>query len=149
MPAHLNSARSLYATSKSWRHFFRFLFSFSFFFILFLFHSLSFSFSFFFILFLSCFKSSTPSLKCVKIVIEHNYVDIGVTWCLIWMYWSWICLGLGCQIFPDVACHRKILDLGVKCSYVECPWTGELRAVQVIYLRHIHSMGILHHSIFS
>ena len=40
---------------------------------------------------------------------------------------------LGCQIFPDVACYRKILDLKVKCSYVGCPWTGELRAVQVIF----------------
>nr|XP_058955345.1 TNF receptor-associated factor 5-like [Pocillopora verrucosa] len=34
------------------------------------------------------------------------------------------------KIFPDVACHRRILDLEVKCSYVGCPWTGELRAVQ-------------------
>lgn len=34
------------------------------------------------------------------------------------------------KIFPDAACHRKILDLTVKCSYVGCPWTGELRAVQ-------------------
>ncbi|KAJ7353878.1 hypothetical protein OS493_031585 [Desmophyllum pertusum] len=34
------------------------------------------------------------------------------------------------KIFPDVACHRSILDLTVKCSYSECPWTGELRAVE-------------------
>ncbi|CAH3159942.1 unnamed protein product [Pocillopora meandrina] len=34
------------------------------------------------------------------------------------------------KIFPDVACHRKILDLKVKCSHVGCPWKGELRAVQ-------------------
>ena len=27
----------------------------------------------------ACFKSSMPSLKCAKIVIERNYVDIGVT----------------------------------------------------------------------
>ncbi|KAJ7353880.1 TNF receptor-associated factor 4 [Desmophyllum pertusum] len=27
-------------------------------------------------------------------------------------------------------CHRSILDLIVKCSYSECPWTGELRAVE-------------------
>ncbi|XP_022809455.1 TNF receptor-associated factor 6-like, partial [Stylophora pistillata] len=34
------------------------------------------------------------------------------------------------KIFPDSACHRKILDLTVKCPHVGCPWTGELRAVQ-------------------
>nr|XP_058965254.1 TNF receptor-associated factor 5-like [Pocillopora verrucosa] len=34
------------------------------------------------------------------------------------------------KIFPDVACHRKILDLKVKCPHVGCPWKGELRAVQ-------------------
>ena len=27
----------------------------------------------------ACFKSSMPLLKCAKIVIERNYVDIGVT----------------------------------------------------------------------
>lgn len=35
------------------------------------------------------------------------------------------------QIFPDAACHRKILDLSVKCSYFRCSWTGELRDVEV------------------
>ena len=35
------------------------------------------------------------------------------------------------QIFPDTACRRKILDLTVKCSHSGCPWTGELRAVEV------------------
>ena len=60
-----------------------------------------------------------------------------------------ISLCLGYQIFPDVACHRKILDLEVKCSYVGCPWTGELRAVQVMYLRHIHRKGVLYHFIRS
>ncbi|XP_078350825.1 uncharacterized protein LOC144635612 [Oculina patagonica] len=34
------------------------------------------------------------------------------------------------KIFPDAACHRKILDLTVKCSYSGCSWTGELRAVE-------------------
>ncbi|PFX13104.1 TNF receptor-associated factor 6 [Stylophora pistillata] len=34
------------------------------------------------------------------------------------------------KIFPDAACHRKILDLTVKCPHAGCPWTGELRAVQ-------------------
>ena len=36
------------------------------------------------------------------------------------------------QIFPDAACHRKILDLTVKCPHVGCSWTGELRAVEVL-----------------
>ena len=35
------------------------------------------------------------------------------------------------QIFPDAACHRKILDLSVKCSYFRCSWAGELRDVEV------------------
>ena len=35
------------------------------------------------------------------------------------------------QIFPDAACHRKILDLTVKCPHLGCSWTGELRAVEV------------------
>ncbi|KAL9954658.1 hypothetical protein ACROYT_G042223 [Oculina patagonica] len=34
------------------------------------------------------------------------------------------------KIFPDAACHRKILDLTVKCSYFGCSWIGELRSVQ-------------------
>ncbi|XP_022808113.1 TNF receptor-associated factor 5-like, partial [Stylophora pistillata] len=34
------------------------------------------------------------------------------------------------KIFLDVACHREILNLTVKCSHVGCPWKGELRAVQ-------------------
>lgn len=34
------------------------------------------------------------------------------------------------KIFPDAACHRRILDLDVKCSYFGCPWTGELRAAE-------------------
>ncbi|XP_073248340.1 TNF receptor-associated factor 4-like isoform X2 [Porites lutea] len=34
------------------------------------------------------------------------------------------------KIFPDAACHRKILDLSVKCSYFRCSWTGELRDVE-------------------
>ena len=55
------------------------------------------SFVFFFlaqdlILFLSWFKSSMPLLKSVKIVIEHNYLEIRVTWYLIRIYWPWIWL---------------------------------------------------------
>ena len=65
--SHLNTARSFCATSKNWRHFF------------FLAQDL--------ILFLSYFKSSILSLKCVKIVIEHNYLEIRVTWFLIGIYW--------------------------------------------------------------
>ncbi|XP_078350399.1 TNF receptor-associated factor 6-A-like [Oculina patagonica] len=34
------------------------------------------------------------------------------------------------KIFPDAACHRKILDLTVKCPHFGCSWTGELRAVE-------------------
>ena len=55
------------------------------------------SFVFFFlaqdlILFLSWFKSSMPLLKSIKIVIEHNYLEIRVTWYLIRIYWPWIWL---------------------------------------------------------
>ena len=34
-------------------------------------------------------------------------------------------------MFPDNACHRKILDLTVECSHSGCSWTGELRDVEV------------------
>ena len=129
--SHLNTARPFCATSKNWRHFF------------FLAQDL--------ILFLSYFKSSILSLKCVKIVIEHNYLEIRVTWFLIGIYWPsmWQMSVSGLSDIFRCRCHRKILDLKVKCSYNGCPWTGELRAVQVIYLRHIHCKGVLHHFICS